>query len=32
MPGRVAEAGDLWSDMLNCRQSLREAIENLRRM
>ena len=32
MAARVAEAGDLWSDMPNCRQSLRAAIEKLRRI
>jgi len=32
MAARIAEAGDLWSEMLNCRQPLRAAIEKLRRM
>jgi bifunctional non-homologous end joining protein LigD len=32
MAARIEEAGDLWSDMTNCRQSLREASEKLRRM
>jgi bifunctional non-homologous end joining protein LigD len=32
MAARIAETGDLWSDMPNCRQSLRAAIEKLRRM
>jgi bifunctional non-homologous end joining protein LigD len=32
MAARIAEAGDLWSDMANCRQPLRPAIEKLRRM
>ena len=32
MAARIAEAGDLWSEMPNCRQPLRAAIEKLRRM
>ena len=32
MAARIAQAGDLWSDMPNCRQPLRAAIEKLRRM
>jgi bifunctional non-homologous end joining protein LigD len=32
MAGRVAEVGDLWSDMLKCRRSLRRAIATVRRM
>jgi bifunctional non-homologous end joining protein LigD len=31
MTARLAEAGDLWSDMLTCEQSLQAAIEHLRR-
>ena len=30
MATRVAEAGDLWADMLKCKQSLRRAIEHVR--
>jgi bifunctional non-homologous end joining protein LigD len=32
MSARINETGDLWSDMLKCRQSMREASEKLRRM
>jgi bifunctional non-homologous end joining protein LigD len=32
MPGRVAEVGDLWSDMLKRRRSLRGPTEKLRRI
>jgi bifunctional non-homologous end joining protein LigD len=32
MAARIAESGDLWSGMLKCRHSLRDAIEKLRRM
>jgi bifunctional non-homologous end joining protein LigD len=32
MAARIAQAGDLWSDMPNCRQPLRAAIEKLCRM
>jgi bifunctional non-homologous end joining protein LigD len=32
MAGRIAKVGDLWSDMLTCRQSLQGAIEHLRSM
>jgi bifunctional non-homologous end joining protein LigD len=31
MTARLAKAGDLWSDMLTCEQSLQAAIEHLRR-
>lgn len=29
MPARVADVGDLWSDMLECKQSLRRAAEKV---
>ena len=32
MAARIAQAGDLWSDMPNCRHSLQTAIEKLRHM
>jgi bifunctional non-homologous end joining protein LigD len=31
MTARLAEAGDLWSDLLTCKQSLQAAVEHLRR-
>jgi bifunctional non-homologous end joining protein LigD len=31
MAARLAETGDLWADMLKCKQSLRFAIERIRR-
>jgi bifunctional non-homologous end joining protein LigD len=31
MPARVADVGDLWIDLLDCKQSLREPIEQLQR-
>lgn len=32
MTARIAQAGDLWSEMLTCRQSLRTATAHLRRV
>ena len=31
MAGRLAETGDLWAELLKCKQSLRSAIERIRR-